>query len=149
MNLRTSLAAAGAAVILGTTGALLLPAAASAHSSTGTLKFTSVEEASLFFTKTVEGQQDTDLNKAGKTVGYNDLYIAGDPTTGTGAGNATVDTNGGMVYSTFTINFSTGVVTNGEVTGGTGSFAGATGTFAAKALNKAGTKYAITITYSG
>jgi len=34
MKLRTSLAAAGAAVVLGTTGALILPAVASAHPST-------------------------------------------------------------------------------------------------------------------
>ena len=41
MKLRTSLAAAGAAVVLGTTGARALPAVASAHSSTSTLKFIS------------------------------------------------------------------------------------------------------------
>ena len=33
------------------------------------------------------------------------------------------------------------------VTGGTGAFKGATGTITAKALNKAGTRTAVTITY--
>ena len=47
MKLRTSLAAAGAAVVLGTTGALVLPAVASAHSGTTTLKFTSVQKATV------------------------------------------------------------------------------------------------------
>jgi hypothetical protein len=101
------------------------------------------------FTKTTQGQQDTDVNTAGKTVGFDELYVAGNPSTGTGAVNATVDTTGGLLYSTFTVNFKTGAVTAGKVTGGTGAFAGATGTFKAKALNKAGTKYAVTITYSG
>ena len=47
MKLRTSLAAAGAAVVLGTTGALVLPAVASAHSGTHTLKFISVQQKSV------------------------------------------------------------------------------------------------------
>ena len=74
MKLRTSLAAAGAAVVLGTTGALALPAVASAHSSTNTLKFISVEKATAGFTKITRGQQDTDVNAAGKTVGFDELY---------------------------------------------------------------------------
>ena len=51
MNLRTSLAAAGAAAILATTGALALPAVASAHSASTTLKFISVTKGSTMFTK--------------------------------------------------------------------------------------------------
>jgi hypothetical protein len=149
MKLRTSLAAAGAAVALATTGALVLTGVASAHDSSHTLRFISVQKATVVFTKTTQGQQDTDVNAAGKTVGFNELYVAGDPATSTGAVNATVDTTGGLLYSTFTVAFKTGVVTDGKVTGGTGAFAGATGTFKAKAINKAGTKYAITISYSG
>ena len=45
-------------------------------------------------------------------------------------------TNGGKTFA-------------GKVTGGTGAFKGATGTITAKALNKAGTRHAVTITYSG
>ena len=75
MKLRTSLAAAGTAAVLGVTGALVLPAVASAHSSTHTLKFISVQKASVSFSKTTNGQQDTDVNTAGKTVGFDMLYI--------------------------------------------------------------------------
>jgi hypothetical protein len=69
MKVRTSIIAAGAAVVLGTTGALVLPAVASAHSTTTTLKFISVEKASAGFSKTAGGQQDTDVNAKGKTAG--------------------------------------------------------------------------------
>jgi hypothetical protein len=147
MKLRTSLAAAVA--VLGATGAFMLPAVASAHSGTHTLTFISVQKAAVGFTKTTQGQQDTDVNTAGKPVGFDELYIAGHPSTGTGAVNATVDTTGGLLYSTFTVTFQTGAVTNGKIRGGTGAFMGATGTFKAKPLNKAATKYAVTITYSG
>ena len=43
MKIRTSIIAAGAAVVLGTTGAFVLPAVASAHNATTTLKFTAVQ----------------------------------------------------------------------------------------------------------
>jgi hypothetical protein len=146
MKLRTSLAAIGAAAVLGTTGALTLPAMASAHSGTQTLKFVSVTKKSIMLTKTSGAQQDTDVNAAGKTVGFDMLYFVAASAT-TGAVNVTVDTTGGFLYGTLTLK--TGVLTNGKVTGGTGAFAGATGTIKAKNLNKAGTRTAVTITYSG
>jgi hypothetical protein len=147
MNLRLSLAAAGAAVILGTTGALMLPAVASAHSASTTLKFTSVQKASTMFTKMSGGEQDTDVNAAGKTVGFDMLYFAA-VSASTGNVNITIDTTGGFLYGTATANIKTGGISNGKVTGGTGSFVGATGTIKAKNLNKAGTRTAVTITYS-
>ena len=76
MKLRTSLAAAGAAVVLGTTGALVLPAVASANSATHTLKFTAVQKATVSFTKTTGANQETDVNAAGKTVGFDMIYFA-------------------------------------------------------------------------
>jgi hypothetical protein len=148
MKLRTSLAAAGAAVALGTTGAFLVPTLASAHSTTHTLKFIAVQKATVSFTKATEGIQETDVSKAGKTVGFDMLYFAVTSSTGA-AVNATVDTKGGILYGTFTVSLKTGAVTNGKVTGGTGAFKGATGTIKATALNKSGTKHAVTITYSG
>ena len=148
MKLRTSLAAIGATVVLGTTGALALPAVASAHSGAQTLKFISVTKKSIMLTKASGAQQDTDLSATGKTVGFDMLYFAAASTT-TGAVNATVDTAGGFLYGTLTVNFKTGAITNGKVTGGTGAFAGATGTIKAKNLNKAGTRTAVTVTYSG
>jgi hypothetical protein len=148
MKFRTSLAAIGAAVVLGTTGALVVPAVASAHSGTQTLKFISVQKKSVVFTKSSGGQQDTDVNAAGKTVGFDMLYFAIVSAT-TGNVNATIDTAGGFLYGTLTYNVKTGAITNGKVTGGTGAFTGATGTIKAKNLNKSGTRTAVTITYSG
>jgi hypothetical protein len=146
MKLRTSLAAAGAAVVLGTTGALVLPAIASANSATHTLKFISVSGKSVNFGRKAGANQDTDLNAAGKTVGFDMLYFAVTSAT-TANVNVTVATNGGFLYGTGTINFKTNAFSNGKVTGGTGSFAGATGTIKAKDLSS--TKTAVTITYSG
>ena len=146
MKLRTSLAAAGAAVVLGTTGALVLPAVASAHSATHTLKFIAVQKATVSFTKTTGANQETDVNAAGKTVGFDMIYFAATSAT-SGAVNITVDTTGGFLYGTATVSVKTGAITNGKVTGGTGSFAGATGTIKAKDLSS--TKTAVTITYSG
>ncbi len=147
MKIRRSIAAAGAAVALGATGALVLPAVASAHSSTSsthTLKFIAVQKATVSFTKATAGIQETDINTAGKTVGFDMLYFTTTSAT-TAAVNATIDTKGGFLYGTFNITKS-GAVTNGKVTGGTGTFAGATGTITAKTTSS--TKHAVTITYS-
>jgi hypothetical protein len=146
MKLRTSLAAAGAAVVLGTTGALVLPAVASAHGTTHTLKFVSLGNAQVGFTRATGGLQNTDVNTLGKTIGFDMLYFAATSPSSL-AVNITVDTKGGFLYGTFTFNPKTGVVTNGKVTGGTGAFAGATGTIKVKTIST--TKHAVTITYSG
>jgi hypothetical protein len=146
MKFRTSIIAAGAAVVLGTTGALVLPAVASAHSSATTLKFVSVEKAFIPFSKATFGQQDTDVNAVGKTIGFDELYFAATSASSANA-NVTGDFSGGLLYGTFTVNLKTGAITNGKVTGGTGAFAGATGTIKGKAISK--TKTAVTITYTG
>jgi hypothetical protein len=150
MKIRTSIIAAGAAVALGSTGALVLPAVASAHNTTHTLKFIAVQKAGggVGFTSSTQGVQETDTNTTGKTVGFDMLYIKV-ISSSSAAANVTVDTAGGFLYGTFSINLKTGAITNGKVTGGTGAFATATGTITAKALNPTGTKHAVTITYSG
>jgi hypothetical protein len=144
MKLRTSLAAASMAAVLGT-GALVLPAVASASSATHTLKFTAVTNKSIMFTKMTGGSQETDVNAAGKTVGFDVLYFAAVSAT-TANINVTFDTTGGLLYGTATVGIKTNKVTNGKVTGGTGAFAGATGTIKAKSVGK--NREAITITYS-
>ena len=146
MRLRTSLAAAGAAVVLGTTGALVLPAVASANSATHTLKFIAVQKAMVSFTKTTQGSQETDVNAAGKTIGFDMIYLAiTSPTAATA--NVTGDFSGGFLYGTASVNLKTGAISNGKVTGGTGAFKGATGTIKVKTISS--TKHAVTITYSG
>ena len=146
MKLRTSLAAAGAAVVLGTTGALVLPAVASAHGTTHTLKSLAVQKGTVSFTSATGAIQDTDVNTAGKTIGFDMLYFAATSPSSL-AVNLTVDTKGGFLYGTFTFNPKTGVVTNGKVTGGTGAFVKATGTIKVKTISR--TKHSVTITYSG
>lgn len=143
MKIRTTMAAAVA--IVGT-GAFVLPAAASASTTTHTLRFTAEAKSSAAFSNSAEAEQDTDVNGAGKVVGYDMLYLTVFSSTSVGI-NITVDANGGMLYGTATLN-GEGVVSNGKVTGGTGSFKGATGKFTVKGLNKAGTRHAVTITYS-
>lgn len=144
MKIRRSIAAAGAAAVLGTTGALL-PTVASASSATHTLKFISVASKSVMFTKASGASQATDVNAAGKTVGFDMIYFkATSPRSA--AVNVTVDTSGGFLYGTGTINIRTNAFTNGKVTGGTGMFKGATGTIRAKAITSK--KEAVTITYS-
>jgi hypothetical protein len=146
MKVRRSIVAAGAVVVLGGAGATL-PAVASASSATHTLKFISVTKKVVFFNKarTQIGMQDTDVNAAGNTVGFDMIYVRViSPTNG--PANATVDTSGGMLYGTFTFNLKAGTISNGKVTGGTGAFKGATGTITAKGISK--TKAAVTIVYS-
>lgn len=145
MKIRTTMAATAAAAIVGT-GAFVLPAAASASTTTHTLKFTAETKSSADFSNSAEAEQDTDVNGAGKVVGYDMLYLAVVSSTRV-AINITVDVNGGLLYGTATLN-GEGVVSNGKVTGGTGSFKGATGKFTVKTLNKAGTRHAVAITYS-
>jgi hypothetical protein len=144
MKIRTSIAAAGAAVILGGAGALAFPAAASAHTATHTLKFISVTASTVPFTNTAAGFQDTDVNSAGKTIGFNDLYVT---ITGknAGIGNVALDVKGGFLYGTIAT-ANAGQTFSGKVTGGTGAFTGAVGTIAARAISS--TKTAVTITYT-
>ena len=123
----------------------MVPAVASAHASAHTLKYTAVQETSVIFTKATAGIQETDVNAAGKTAGFDMLYVAATSPV-SAAIHAAVDTTGGFLYGTFTLNLKTGSVTNGKVTGGTGVFTGATGTITAKTISS--TKHAVAITYS-
>jgi hypothetical protein len=144
MKIRTSIAAAGAAVVLGGAGALVLPAVASAQSPTHTVKFISVEVKSLPFTQKAAGFQDTDVNSAGKTIGFDDLYVT---MTGknTGAGHVALDIKGGFLYGAIATS-NAGQTFSGKVTGGTGAFTGAAGTITAHAITSQKTAVAITYT---
>ena len=146
MKIRRSIAAAGAAAVLGGTAALLVPAAASAHGATHTLTFTAVAENSVMFTTTTEGVQDTDFNSTGTTIGFDNLYLTFTSTTAA-SGTATLDIKGGFLYATIATT-NNGQTFTGKVTGGTGAFIGATGTVIAKAINPTGTEAVVTVTYS-
>ena len=75
MKVRRSIVAAGAAVVLGTTGALVLPAVANAHDAVHTLKYIAVANKTIAFTSTTFGIQDTDVNGTGKIIGFDDVYV--------------------------------------------------------------------------
>jgi hypothetical protein len=144
MKIRRSITAAIGVALVGT-GAFVLPAFASASTATHTLKFISVEKASVTLTKTMSAQQDTDLNSKGKVIGYDDLYFAVTSSSGANAWFS-LDVDGGFISGTFKVNFKTGAITNGKVTGGARAFKGATGTLTAKAVSA--TRTAVTITYA-
>lgn len=143
MKIRRSIGAAGAAIVLATTGALALPALASAHHASTTLKFTAVTNDAVGFTRSTGGSQETDVNSTGKTIGFDVVYfkIRGSSATV----HAAFDIKGGLLYSTLTTT-NAGKTFTGKVTGGTGAFKGATGTITGKTLP--GHKTAITIVYS-
>jgi hypothetical protein len=144
MKVRRSIAAAGAAVVLGTTGALVLPAAASAHNASHTLKFTTVVVKRVAFTRTNFGLQETDVNSTGKTIGFDNVNIRFTSRTSARA-DVAVDVKGGFLYGTVTTT-NGGKTFSGKVTGGTGTFKGATGTITGKSI--ASNKTAVTIIYS-
>ena len=142
MRVRKSIVAAGAAVVLGTTGALALPAVASAHNASTTLKFTAVTKASVKFSSTNFGLQETDIS-AGKTIGFDDVNIKG--TMSSSTASVALDIKGGFLYGVVT-STNGGKTFTGKVTGGTGTYKGATGTITGKAITS--NKTAVTIVYS-
>jgi hypothetical protein len=144
MKVRRSIAAAGAAVVLGTTGALVLPAVAGAHVASTTLKFTAVTNKHVSFTSSTFGNQETDVNSTGTTIGFDDVYVK---ITGanTATANVALDIKGGFLYGVVTTTDG-GKTFSGKVTGGTGAFKGATGTITGKAISS--TKTAVTIIVS-
>jgi hypothetical protein len=114
MRVRRSVIAAGAAGILGTTGALA-PAVASAHSAAHTLTFTSVARKFVRLSKTTGAQQDTDLSTADKTIGFDDANFAIGKTTS--SADIAFVLSGGFMYRTLKVSRRTGAAT-GPVTGG-------------------------------
>jgi hypothetical protein len=143
MKIRTTIAAAGTAVVLGGAAGLALPAVASAHPVSHTLKFTAVHVNSVPFTSTNFGAQDTDVNSTGKTIGFDDLNVTFMGPSG--RGDVALDIDGGFLYGTIATT-NAGKTFSGKVTGGTGPYKEATGTITAKATSS--TKTAVTITYA-
>jgi hypothetical protein len=145
---RTLIAATATAGLLGTS-AFLLPAVASPHSATHTLKFTSIQVKSLNFGKTQFGQSDKDVNSAGKTIGFDIINGSFDPKTGAVSIDVSFDTTAGFMYFHLHNTSSADDRFAGKMTGGTGDFKHATGSLVAQNLNKSGSRTAITITYKG
>lgn len=140
---RISIAAMATAAAVSSTGAFLLPAA-SARTATHTLAFTSVQQATVQFSKTTGASEDKDVSKAGKVIGYDVLRFTFKPKTNTASIGVAVDLKGGFLYGV--MRESGAPVLHGTVTGGTGAFAGAKGTITARS-NKNGSRTAVTIRY--
>jgi hypothetical protein len=147
MKHRNAIAAIATATALAGGCAAVVPAASASTSApkTHNLSFTSAQEAVHNYSQTISSQQDRDVNKAGKVVGYDLLYLVFNPKTETAKLNFTAVTSGGFVYGVASA--SSSPVIHGTVTGGTGVFKGAAGTIVAKNLNPSGSKTAVTITY--
>jgi len=145
-NTIAAAAAAAAAAAVGTTGPLVLPAGASAHSAAHTLTFVSVLKKLVIYTHTTVGEQDTDVTSTGKIIGFDELYATQTGPT-TGKGKVAYAENGGLLYGTLILTHN-GARGHGTVTGGTGVFRGVTGTITFKPANKSGTRAAVTITYT-
>jgi hypothetical protein len=142
MRIRKFIVAAAAAVVLGTTGALVAPALASAQRPSHTLTFTAVNTASTSPTEYTRAGQGTDVNSEGTTIGFDVIYET--LTAREFTANATFSTTGGLLYATI---YSTdgGQTFSGKVTGGTGVFDRATGTATAETISSS--KTAVTIIY--
>ena len=100
MKHRNTIAAIATAAALAGTCAVVVPAASASTSApkTHTLTFISVQEAVHNYSETISSQQDRDVNKAGKVVGYDLLYLVFNPKTETAKLNFTAVTSGGFVY---------------------------------------------------
>jgi hypothetical protein len=148
MKIRTPIAVAGAAIILGSTVALTVPALASAGTSAPaarqTLRFTSMTVNVVPFAKTAEALQDTDVNSAGRPIGFDDLYLTFTSSTA-GVGDVAFVVRGGILYGMVTTS-NGGRTFSGKVTGGTAALRRATGTISARAVSTH--KTAVQITYT-
>lgn len=96
------------------------------------------------FTSSAFGNQETDVNSTGQTIGFDDVYFT-ITAPNTAKGNVSLDIQGGFLYGVLTTTDG-GKTFSGKVTGGTGAFSGATGTITAKAITSAPT--AVTVIYS-
>ena len=137
-------AASAALTLAGVSPSFASPAVKPATAS-HTLKFISVEKASVQLSKTMFAQQDTDVSSTGKVIGYDELYVA-TISAKAGDGWVTLDVDGGFLYATFKLNLATGAITGGKVTGGARAFKGATGTLTATPVSS--TKTAVKLTYT-
>jgi len=145
MKVRTSIISGGAALPPAAAGGLLGSGVAKAQRATQTLGFDNLENKTVSFGQTAGGEQNTDVDAAGTTVGFDMLYFTFTSPT-TAFVNLTFDTAGGYVYGTASADLSHGVVvSNGRVTGGTGAFKGACGTITIKSVSS--TEDSVTITY--
>jgi hypothetical protein len=148
MRFRRAFAAMSAAALVGAAALVLgFSADAGATTASHTLKFIAVQEKVITFSKTSQGEQDKDTTTSGKLIGFDTINFTFNPKTGKGTALVALNVKGGVLLGVVPLSLSK-PVSKGEVTGGVGAFKDATGTVVAKELNKAGTRLAVTITYT-
>jgi hypothetical protein len=142
MHKALALAALGSAGAFGI-AAVATPALASSGSTTHTLKFVAVTQK-----QTQPSQrtfvEDAQAVRGGKVIGFGILDGRITSSTG-GVGVVAFGIKGGLVYAKVTINSTP--TTAGIITGGTGSFKGASGTISVTNLNESGSRATVTIRY--
>ena len=136
MKARTYLALAGAAAVAAA-ATVALPATAAPVATRHTLRFDAVQVASHQFTATTFAALDKDV-RAGKVIATDELDWSGNTAT------VALALSHGFLYGWFTFNQKTGTFA-GDVTGGTGSYRGDTGTISGRPISA--TKAAVTVTY--
>jgi hypothetical protein len=120
-----------------------MPALASSGSTTHTLKFVAVTQKQTQPSKRTFVEDDHAV-RSGKVIGFGILDGRITSRTG-GVGVVAFGMKDGLVYAKVTINNTP--TTTGTLTGGTGSFKGASGTISVTNLNKSGSRASVTIRY--
>src|SRR3954447_5355987 len=124
---RIAVAAAGVATAALTGSALVaIPSLAGNSATPHTLNFVAVQTGNHNFDKTHSVSGDKDKHN-GKVIGFDNLSCVAAKTQKTAKCNVAASFKGGILYGTFTLQFSDGSL-SGHVTGGTRHFHGATGT---------------------
>jgi hypothetical protein len=149
MKVRSTIAALSAAATLAGGGALALGVSADASATTAshTLKFISVQEKTVNWSKTNFGEQDKDVTRKGKIIGFDVLNFKINPKTGRANVLVTFDAKGGVMFGAVVASLGK-PTSKGIITGGLGAYKAASGTIVAKALDKSGDRLAITIHYT-
>jgi hypothetical protein len=137
----------GAALVAGMVTASSVAGATSAVTN-HTVKFVSIQIASHQFSPSTAARADVDRQR-GKVVGYDVLSAKFTSKGGVIRGSYAPPGGGNLYFEVPSDPFypTGGGFSAGKITGGSGRFAGASGSIAATALNKAGTRTAVKIVW--
>jgi hypothetical protein len=130
---RAHIAAAVAGATAAVTGSVLvaIPSLAGSSAATHTINFVAVSAGNHNFDKTHSVSADKDKHN-GEVIGFDTLSCVAATTGQSAKCNVAASFKRGIIYGTFTIQFSDGSL-SGHVTGGTRHFQGATGTITGSA----------------
>ncbi|MGH2886200.1 MAG: hypothetical protein ACRDPA_26470 [Solirubrobacteraceae bacterium] len=145
MSVRRNLIIASAAALVAGVIAVSAVAGAAPATTNHTITFIATQIARHQFSRSTAAVADVDRHH-GKVVGYDVLSEKFSSTGGVIYG-AYAPPGGGNYFSVTPIPITKTKTLQGKITGGSGRFAGVSGTIAIRYLNSAGTKTAVTIVY--